>query len=154
LAKHFQRSFGDLLIATGPGNVASVEIKAQRRWTGNLFLEVWSNKNLDDRGSHIERGSTPGWLITCRADVLGFHFIDADTVLFLPLFRLQQWAFGIEDAPGRIYDFPERQQRRYVQRNDSWGRIVPIETLAREVGMKRAALRQGDLWGRGGELRR
>ncbi len=82
--------------------MASVEIKAQRRWTGNLFLEVWSNKNLDDRGSHIERGSTPGWLITCRADVLGFHFIDADTVLFLPLFRLQQWAFGIGDAPGRI----------------------------------------------------
>lgn len=39
LAKHFQRSFGDLLVATGPaGNVASVEIKAQRRWTGNLFL--------------------------------------------------------------------------------------------------------------------
>jgi hypothetical protein len=25
---------------------------------------------------------------------------------------------------------------------------VPIETLAREVGMKRAELRQGDLWGR------
>ena len=88
LAKHFQRSFGDLLIATGPPNVASVEIEAQRRRTGNLVLvEVWSNKNLDDRGSHIERGSTPGWLITCRADVLGFHFIDADTVLFLPLFR-------------------------------------------------------------------
>jgi hypothetical protein len=73
-------------------------------------LEVWSNKNLDDRGSDIERGSTPGWLITCRADVLGFHFIDADTLLFLPLFRLQQWAFGIAYAPGRIYDFPERQQ--------------------------------------------
>jgi hypothetical protein len=54
LAKHFQRGFEDLLIATGPGNVAGVEIKAQRRWTGNLFLEVWSNKNLDDRGS------TPG----------------------------------------------------------------------------------------------
>ena len=58
LARHFQRSFGDLLIATGPGNVASVEIKAQRRWTGNLFLEVWSN-----------------------------------------------------NAPGRIYDVPEPQQR-------------------------------------------
>ena len=81
-------------------------------------------------------------------DVLGFHFIDADTVLFLPLFRLQQWAFGIGEAPGRIYDFPERQQRRYVQRNDSWGRVVPIETLAREVGMKRAGLRQGELWRR------
>lgn len=30
LAKHFQRSFGDPLIATAPGNVASVETKAQR----------------------------------------------------------------------------------------------------------------------------
>lgn len=68
-------------------------------------------------------------------------------MLFLPLFRLQQWAFGIGEAPGRIYDFPERQQRRYVQRNDSWGRVGPIETLAREVGMKRAGLRQGELWG-------
>jgi hypothetical protein len=73
-------------------------------------LEVWSNKNLDDRGSDIERGSTRGWLITCRADVLGFHFMDSDTLLCLLLFRRQQWAFGIDDAPGRIYDFLERQQ--------------------------------------------
>ena len=146
LARHFQRSFGDLLIATGPGAVASVEIKVQRRWTGNLFLEVWSNRNLDDRGSHIERGSTPGWLVTCRADVVGFHFLDADTVLFLPLFRLQQWAFGVGDQPGRIYAFPERTQRRYAQRNDTWGRIVPVDVLAAEVGMKREALRQGELF--------
>ena len=149
LAKHFQRSFGDLLIATGPGGVASVEIKNCRRWTGNLFLEVWSNRNLEDRASHVERGSTPGWLITCRADVVGFHFLDADTVLFLPLFRLQQWAFGNGDQPGRVYDFPERCQRRYQQLNDSWGRIVPIEVLAAEVGMKRATLRQGELWSTG-----
>ena len=142
LARHFQRSFGDLLIATGPGAVASVEIKVQRRWTGNLFLEVWSNRNLDDRGSHIERGSTPGWLVTCRADVVGFHFLDADTVLFLPLFRLQQWAFGVGDQPGRIYAFPERTQRRYAQRNDTWGRIVPVDVLVAEVAVKREALRQ------------
>ena len=146
LARHFQRSFGDLLIATGPGSVASVEIKTQRRWTGNLFLEVWSNKNLNDRGSHVERGSTPGWMITCRADVVGFHFLDADTVLFLPLFRLQQWAFGTGDVPGRIYEFPERCQRRYAQPNDSWGRIVPVDVLAAEVGVRRHALAQGELW--------
>ncbi len=147
LARTFQRSFGDLLIATGPGGVASIEIKVQRRWTGRLFLEVWSNKNLDSQASHVERGSTPGWLITCRADVVGFHFLDADTALFLPLFRLQQWAFGTGDQGGRIYDFPERRQRRYVQRNDSWGRIVPVEVLAREVGIKRATLRQPTLPG-------
>jgi hypothetical protein len=75
------------------------------------------------------------------------HFVGADTVLFLPLFRLQQWAFGTGDQGGRIYDFPERRQRRYVQRNASWGRIVPVEVLTREVGIKRAALRQPGLPG-------
>lgn len=146
LAAHFQRTFGDLLIATGPDGVASIEIKTQTRWTGNLFLETWSNRNLEDRASHVERGSTPGWMLTCRADVIGFHFLEADTVLFLPLFRLQQWAYGAGDQPGRLYDFPERCQRRYAQPNDSWGRIVPVEVLAREVGMKRASLRQAELF--------
>src|SRR5215510_326269 len=113
LARTFQRSFGDLVIATGPGAAASVEVKVQRRWTGNAFLEVWSNKNLNDRGSYVERGSTPGWMITCRADVLALHFLDIDTVHFLPFFRLQQWAFGIGEVPAGIYDFPERCQRRY-----------------------------------------
>lgn len=94
---------------------------------------------MDDRASDFLRGPTPGWLITCRADVLGFHFLDADTALFLPLFRLQQWAFGSGDTPGCIYDFPVRVQRRYRQSNDGWGRIVPVEVLAREVGMKRHA---------------
>jgi hypothetical protein len=110
LARHFQQRFGDLLIATGPGAVASVEVKVERRWTGNLFLELWSNKNLDNGASHVDRGSTPGWLITCRADVIGFHFLDADTVLFLPLFRLQQWAFGVGDHSAQVFDFPERRQ--------------------------------------------
>lgn len=146
LARTFQRSFGDLLIATGPGAAASVEVKVERRWTGNAFLEVWSNRNLDQRGSHVERGSTPGWMVTCRADVLALHFLDIDTVHCFSLFRLQQWAFGADDRPGRIYDFPERRQRRYSQPNDSWGRLVPIEVLAREVGSKRTALRQGELW--------
>lgn len=148
LARHFQRTFGDLLIATGPGGVASVEIKTQRRWTGRLFLETWSNRNLENRASHVERGSTPGWLISCRADVIGFHFLDADTVLFLPLFQLQRWAFGTGDQPGRIYDFPELRQRRYFQPNESLGRLVPVEVLAREIGIERASLRQGELFAR------
>ena len=87
-------------------------------------------------------------MITCRADVLALHFLDIDTVHFLPFFRLQQWAFGIGEVPAGIYDFPERCQRRYSQPNDSWGRIVPMEVISREVGMKRAGLRQLGLWDR------
>ena len=64
--------------------------------------------------------------------------------LFLPLSRLQHWAFGIDGRPGRIYDFPERPQRRYAQLNDAWGRIVPVDVLAREVGIKPAAPGHGE----------
>jgi hypothetical protein len=78
--------------------------------------------------------------------VVGFHFLDADTVLFPPLFRLRQWAFGADDKLGGIHDFPERPRRRYAQPNDTWGRIVPVDVLAREVGMKRAAPGQGELF--------
>ena len=39
----------------------------------------------------------------------------------------------------------EVRQRRFVQANNSWGRIVPTDVLAREVGVKRAALGQADL---------
>lgn len=145
LARTFQRRFGDLLVATSANAVSSVEVKTERRWTGNAFLEVWSNKNLNDRGNHIERGSTPGWLVTCRADVLALHFLDLDQVMFLPLFRLQQWAFGAGGRKARIYDFPERQQRAYAQLNDSWGRVVPLDVIAAEVGAKRACLRQETL---------
>ncbi len=144
LARHFQRSFGDLLIATSPRSVASVEIKVERRWTGNLFLEVWSNKNLDDRGSHVERGSTPGWLITCRSGRGGVPFYRhqcgaVPTAVQLAAMGLSAWG----NAPGRVYDFPERRQRRYAQFNDTWGRIVPIEVLAREVGGGRQASATG-----------
>ncbi len=63
--------------------------------------------------------------------------------------HLQQWAFGIGATPGGIYDFLGRQQRRYLQWNGSGERAMPIETLAREVDMKRTALRRGELWRRG-----
>jgi hypothetical protein len=52
--------------------------------------------------------------------VIGFHFLDADTVLFLPLFWLRQWAFGVGDHTARVFNFPERMQRQYSQANDTW----------------------------------
>jgi hypothetical protein len=51
-------------------------------------------------------------------------------------------------ANARVYDFPERRQRRYARLNDTWGRIVPVELLAREVGVRRVGLTQRDLWQR------
>ncbi len=115
---------------------------------GNLFLETWSNRNLEDKASHAERGTTPGWLVTTRADVLLFYFLDTDSAVALPVFRLKRWAFGSGEHGG-VYAWPERRQRAYSQANDTWGRCVPVEVVEREVGAKRLSVRQMDLWERG-----
>jgi hypothetical protein len=147
LAQTLQASFGDVMMNTDPDpdTVVAVEIKIEQRWTGNLFLETWSNRNLDDKASHAARGCSPGWVISTRADLLAFYFLDTDDLVAVPTFRLKRWAFG-SGPDGGLYAFPEKQQRRYQQPNDSWGRVVPIDVIAQEVGAKRMNVRQMSLW--------
>jgi hypothetical protein len=78
---------------------------------------------------------------------------DAETMLLsailrdlMGLPRLKQWAFGSGEEGG-IYRWPENRQGRYAQANDSWGRCVPVDVLEREVGGKRAKVRQMSLFG-------
>jgi hypothetical protein len=46
------------VVRTGPAELAVGD--KDDGLTRNLYLELWS-KNLDDRLSHVERGSTPGY---------------------------------------------------------------------------------------------
>jgi hypothetical protein len=149
LARTLQHHFGDVLMNTDASTVWALEIKVERSWTGNLFLETWSNRNLDNKASHAERGSAPGWLVTTRADLLLFYFLDSDDLVVAPTFRLKRWAFG-SGEDGGVYGWPERRQRRYDQPNDTWGRVVPVDVLEREVGARRLHVRQMDMFsGRG-----
>jgi len=141
LSRTLQKSFGDFFMNVDTETVRSLEIKVERHWTGNLFLETWSNRNLDDREAHYEHGSTPGWLVTSRADLLLFYFLDTDDLITVPLLRLKRWAFD-SGPQGGIYGWPERPQRQYRQANDSWGRVVPVDHLEREVGAKRTQVMQ------------
>lgn len=120
------------------GRLYTVELKAEaeQRASGNLFLETWSNKNLECRDSHAERGSNPGWMVKQRADLLFYYFIDTDNLYILNFFNLKRWAFGCGCTKGRIYDFPEVAQSKYTQLNDTFGRLVPLHVLSREVGFK------------------
>ena len=146
LARTLQQDFGDYLLNTHDRTVWAVEIKVEQAWTGNLFLETWSNRNLESKATHAELGSTPGWLIKTRADMLLYYFLDSDDLVTLPVFRLKQWAFGSGDEGG-IYRFREKRQGRYAQANDSWGRCVPVDVLEQEIGAKRAKVRQMSLFG-------
>ncbi len=151
LARHLQLIAGDALINTPDDKMWGVEIKVESRFTGNLYLETWSNRNLSDKESHADRGMNPGWLIHCRADVLLYYFLDTDDLFTINLFRLKRWAFGFWDGthsvPGRIYDFEELVQRKHAQKNETCGRIVPISRLKAELGgaMRQCKVRQVEL---------
>lgn len=130
LARALQQTTGDAIFQCPKGRAWSVEIKTEEKHTGNLFLESWSNRNLDTSDAYSMFGSNPGWLFKLRADLLMYYFLDTDKLYVMDFLRLKRWAFG----EWRIARFPERQQGRREQLNDSWGWCVPVDALARALG--------------------
>jgi hypothetical protein len=132
LARWLQLTAGDVLLNTRDGKTVAVELKAEERHTGNLFLETFSNRNLTDRQSHADRGISRGWLDHCRADWLFYFFEDRDLLYVVDLFELKRWAF----VQGQIYKFRECVQRKYDQPNETVGRVVPVSVLSRALGRR------------------
>lgn len=138
LARFIQEHAGDFLFNDKRHKTMyAAEMKIEQKHTGNLFLETWSNRNLEDKQRHADLGSNVGWLAKCRADFLVYYFLDSDDLYVIDLFGLQRWAFGYakpetadgKPMPGRIYQYWEVRQKAYNQLNDTWGRLVPVEDL-------------------------
>lgn len=146
LARAYQQQCGDILLNDKGGRLFAVELKAERRHTGNLFLETWSNRNLECITDHTNRGTNPGWMVHLRASLLFYHFLDVDSLYILPFFKLKQWAFGHNGQPGHIYDWPERPQSKYSQLNDTHGRLVSLAALKALGLVKVFHPRQAELW--------
>lgn len=149
LAKWLQESVGDALLMRDE-RLYAVELKAERKHTGNLFLETWSNRNLESRASHAERGQTPGWLMKIRADLLLYYFIDADMLYSLDVLSLKRWVFGHGDGTGMWGSgrLRERRQGQYAQMNDTWGVLAPVAQLNDELppgAMRFTKVRQREL---------
>lgn len=144
LAKHLQLIVGDVLFNDRHERLWAVELKIEQRYTGNLFIETWSNRNTESRASHAERGCNRGWLDHCRADLILYYFIDTDDLFVIDLFKLKQWAFGTGENGPNIHRFPEKKQMRYDQKNDTWGRLIHKDVLvgALGVGFKHCRVRQ------------
>ena len=140
LARALQESVGDVIFNIKGGEVWSAEIKVEEdNKYGNFFLETWSNKNLADRSSYIDRGNNPGWIYKVKSRLLLYYFLSQDDLYVFDLFRLKQWAFGHDPGnnSARLFQYPERSQGKRQQMNDTWGRCVPIEVLRKAVGFKR-----------------
>lgn len=157
LSRFLQETIGDAVFAAlSDKSLVSVEIKVEERWTGNLFLETWSNRNLENPDRHAYIGSNVGWLYKCRADALLYYFIDIDTLITCSVFSLKRWAFCepsgryAEDGRpiiGKLTNFPEVPQSKYAQLNDTRGCLVPVSVLRAEIGAKRIRIQQLELPG-------
>jgi hypothetical protein len=103
------------------GKEYTVELKVEvKNPYGNLFLETWSNKKWDN----------PGWFYKSHADLLLYVFLESKEVYLGSLDKIRGWAYK-ENWETR---WKEKKQGKYQQKNDTWGRPVPIRNLL-ESGM-------------------
>lgn len=144
LSQFLQKVVGDVISNTPAGKVIGIEAKIEQKYTGNLFLETWSNRQR----------FTLGWMFNLNTDFLFYYFLDVRQLFILSFLKLRQWAFIGKNANGdggNIYEYPEKRQRAREQLNDTWGRVVPIEVLRRHLPVK-AFILKGDaevLWDSG-----
>lgn len=120
LSLELQKSVGDVLVNSDRLSVTGIEVKAEERYTGNLFLERWSNRSC----------FTPGWFETLRTDLLWCHFLDKDVVYEIGFQRLRQWLYWHTGrGHPKCHTFVLAKQGKYEQKNDTWGYLVPVREL-------------------------
>ena len=140
LAAQLQQTIGDVIMQVN-GEVVCVEVKAEEsNLYQNFFLEEWSNRSRFN----------PGWLLKLDTDFLFYHFIESNELYVINFLRLKHWAFVERSIrtgmSGRLYDFDSKPQGKREQRNDTWGRCVPVRILVAEVGCKLVDPRTGKTW--------
>lgn len=130
LARRLQATVGDVLMNDKRGKIVSLELKAEEENAhGNFFIETWSNRSR----------WTVGWFLKLEADVLLYHFLKEDELYVINFVRLRRWLLTSSESNSwrpPIGRFSERPQSKYQQRNDTWGRCVPIQQVVAETGAK------------------
>lgn len=121
-----QKVLGDMIAKNSDGRTELIEVKAEaENKYGNLFLESWSSLGL----------LRHGWMHTCLATTLWYHFNASRELYIVPMDMLRRWAFAKNEGVTRdnIDAFPQRLQAKYKQANDTWGWCVPIRALREKV---------------------
>ena len=128
LSRILQTTVGDVLLNDRDRRVWAIELKAEEEnLHGNFFLETWSNA--------AEGWQTPGWMFTLNTDILLYHFLDEKRFFSIKFKALKRWAFDLPSTKtGTIYDWPEKEQHKHIQKNRTRGRCVPIKVIRDAVG--------------------
>jgi hypothetical protein len=136
----WQRFMGDYAGKTlGRDELVGIEVKTEQRYTGNLFVESWSNK------SHYR--TRDGWIFTLNADVLVMVYLDVRAAMVMRLDKLKHWCL----EEGNLYRFPEKLVHRSAdgeQKNQTVGYPIPFVAILEPVGITCYRMNGGDTWGR------
>ena len=126
LSYEIQKKYGDFFANNTNGEIIALEIKVEEKHTGNLFLEEYSNREHD----------TPGWMETLDADVLWYLFLDRRLIYEIHFPSLRTW------YQENKHKHPLVKQGKYVQMNDTWGRLAPIQNIIQEIQVQRTWISQ------------
>jgi hypothetical protein len=125
LARELQVSVGDVILNTDADRIISVELKAERKSSRNLFCEAWSNRSRFN----------PGWMWKSDADLLLYHFLSSDELYSIDFQKLKRWFHDCENHSRPPWtQWPQALQGKYEQRNDTWGVLIPLDKIAAAVG--------------------
>lgn len=128
----WQRTWGDYLFVSPSDVLLSLELKVEERFTGNMFVETFSNQTTDPR---FERS---GWVYTLNSDALVCVYLDVAAAFAVNMPRLRRWC--LED--GHLFDYPQKTPRR-EQRNRTIGHPVPYAAMWEPVDVRAWQLRGG-----------
>lgn len=128
-SKSLQMNYGDLIWfsndKTKTTDVAFIEAKVERRYTGNFFIETWSN------WTHDPRRLNHGCMVKTMAHHLCYCFMDKRACYMMNRKLTLDYVFSSHDK------YPETTQRRHAQMNVTRGLLVPvteIEAMLEEAG--------------------
>jgi hypothetical protein len=116
---------GDWVITRRDNYEFTVELKAEEKFTGNVFLETMSNWH----------SSRYGWFLTSSAFQVWYVFLDLRTVYVLPLGVLRRWFWGSDVDPedGACGRYRQVTQSKHQQKNMTQGYIVSVYDITAEV---------------------
>lgn len=143
-AVKLQKECGDVFLTLPSGHMSTVEIKAERKYTGNLVFEDWSNATFITDPERYLRGEFKfGWGPTIRAEVLAFAFLDRRLVTFCRTTDFLRFVYSPETYRHVI---GPRTPQGVKQSNHTLFRCVPIARFKEHFPLHAYHVDQGELF--------
>jgi len=129
LVRDLQKVIGDAMLLKDGKIHRTVEFKCERKASRNLFVETYSNLDLEGR-------LALGWLYRLQTDEIWYFFSDTGDLYRICLPSFRAWLGEVirpsRSGPNivRLMEFREVLQQSHAQPNRTVGRLVPLAALA------------------------